>query len=236
MDVKTVRLTRTELQRRGMVIPEVKFRDRIREFVKADRARPPAPGGILFLGDSDIRFWNDGGQFDEDFAGLPAINRGFGGARTWETLIYFAETVLPCRPRLIVYCCGDNDIARLGHQGVASAVTGFRLFLEQIKARAPFVEKILYMGIHPSPGDEPLWGFIKQANARLRPLCKKGGLAEFVDYNHLLLDAHGRPRPKFFRDDGMHFAPGLYRRIGKFLRPKLKVGPALSAKKRRNSR
>jgi len=215
-------MTSEELNRLGMTIPDVGFRDQIDQFVETDRAVPPAPGGILFLGDSDIRFWNDGGRFAENFAGLPVLNRGFGGARTWETLLYFAETVLPSRPRLVVYCCGDNDIAGLGEKGVASAVAGFRLFLDQVRKQAPFVKKILYLGIHPSPSDEPLWGFIEQANALLRPLCREsGGLAEFVDYLHILLDSRGRPRAELFRSDGLHFGPELYRQLGAFLRPRL---------------
>ncbi len=220
-----MKITREDIERLGMIVPDVRFREEIDRFVEMDRAAPPAPGGILFLGDSDIRFWNHGGRFAVDFAGLPVLNRGFGGARTWETLLYFPETVLPGRPRLIVYCCGDNDIAILKEKGVESAVTGFRLFLDLVRRDVSTVRKVLYMGIHPSPSDEPLWGFIGQANVQLRLLCESsGGLAEFVDYNHLLLDGAGRPRPELFLSDRLHFAPELYRRLATFLRPRLQQG------------
>ena len=222
------RLTRAALVRRGMRIPEVRFRADVRRFAAADRESPPAPGGALFVGDSDIRFWNEAGLFAECFAGLPATNRGFGGARTWETLLFFEELVPPHRPAVIAYCCGDNDIARLGEGGAENAVTGFRIFLEFLAARAPEVRKVLYLGIHPSPVDEPLWGAIRRANDGLRQVCREsGGLAEFVDYNHLLVDAAGRPRPELFRPDGLHFSVGFYRTLGAFLRPMLKsaLGP-----------
>ncbi|HOX05105.1 MAG TPA: GDSL-type esterase/lipase family protein [Planctomycetota bacterium] len=225
---KTVpRLTRAELERRGMRIPEVRFRADVRRFAAADRESPPAPGGALFVGDSDIRFWNEGGLFTECFAGLPAANRGFGGARTWETLLFFEELVPPHRPAVIAYCCGDNDIARLGGSGAESAVAGFRIFLELLAARAPEVRRALYLGIHPSPVDEPLWDAISRANDGLRRVCaESGGLAEFVDYNHLLLDAGGRPRPELFRPDRLHFGPELYRALGAFLRPKVEAALA----------
>ena len=87
---------------------------------------------------------------------------------------------------------------------------------------------VLYLGIHPSPVDEPLWGAIARANEGLRQVCREsGGLAEFVDYNHLLVDAAGRPRPELFRPDGLHFSVGFYRTLGAFLRPMLKsaLGP-----------
>jgi lysophospholipase L1-like esterase len=218
------RLTRAALVRRGMRIPEVRFRADVRRFAAADRKSPPAPGGALFVGDSDIRFWNEGGLFAECFAGLAATNRGFGGARTWETLLFFEELVSPHRPAVLVYCCGDNDIARLGEPGAGSAVTGFRLFLELLAARAPEVRRVLYLGIHPSPVDEPLWGAIARANDGLRQVCRESaGLAEFVDYNGLLVDAAGRPRPELFRPDGLHFSGGVYRTLGAFLRPKVEA-------------
>jgi lysophospholipase L1-like esterase len=215
-----LRLTRAELARRGMTIPEVRFGQEIRRFAAADRAAPPTPGGALFVGDSDIRCWNDDGLFATAFAGLPAVNRGFGGARTWEMLLYFDKLVPPHRPRVVVYCCGDNDIASLGEPGADSAVTGFRIFLELLAARAPEVRRVLYLGIHPSPAGEPLWGAIARANRALRRVCRESsGLAEFIDYRHLLLDARGRPRPELFRPDGLHFGAELYRRLGALLRP-----------------
>ncbi len=207
-----------------MTVPEVRFRADMKRFAAADRAAPPAAGGALFVGDSDIRFWNDGGLFAECFAGLPAANRGFGGARTWETLLHFEELVPPHRPQVVIYCCGDNDIARLGESGAESAVTGFRIFLELLAACAPETRRVLYLGIHPSPVDEPLWGAIGRANEGLRQVCAESrGLAEFVDYGHLLLDAAGRPRPELFRPDGLHFAPELYRKLGALLRPKIEA-------------
>jgi lysophospholipase L1-like esterase len=221
---RAARLTRGELVRRGMTVPEVRFRREVARFAAADREAPPAAGGALFVGDSDIRFWNEGGLFAECFAGLPVANRGFGGARTWETLLHFDALVPPHRPRLVVYCCGDNDIARLGGPGAASAVTGFRIFLELLAARAPEVRRALYLGIHPSPSDEPLWDAIARANQGIRKVCRgSGGRAEFVDYNRLLLDGRGRPRPKLFRPDGLHFGAELYRRLGKLLRPRIEA-------------
>ena len=204
-----------------MVIPAVGFADEIERFREDDLRHPPPPGGILFVGDSDIRLWSADNRFAEDFAGLPALNRGFGGARTWETLLYFRDLVVPSCPRAIVYCCGDNDIAKLQERGIFNAVHGFRLFLDAVRAHAPSVRKVFYLAIHPSPVDEPLWGFIARANAQLRPLCVQSGLAEFVDYLPLLLDEQGRPRPEFFKPDRLHFTPAFYRQLGAFLRPTL---------------
>src|SRR4051812_13086574 len=54
-------------------------------FERADREAPPAPGGIVFAGSSSIRLWT---TLKDDFAGLPALNRGFGGSQIREVTAF----------------------------------------------------------------------------------------------------------------------------------------------------
>src|SRR5699024_7709006 len=74
----------------------------IRAFENADRAHPPAPNGILFIGSSSIRLWT---TLDRDFAGLPVLNRGFGGSQIREVTAFVPRIVLPYKPALIVFYC-----------------------------------------------------------------------------------------------------------------------------------
>ena len=76
----------------------------IRAFETADRARMPAPGGIVFTGSSSIRMWR---SLVADFAGLPVLNRGFGGSTLPEVNHYFSRVVTPYRPRP-EYFVGDS--------------------------------------------------------------------------------------------------------------------------------
>ncbi|HXL86565.1 MAG TPA: hypothetical protein VN927_05115, partial [Gemmatimonadaceae bacterium] len=48
----------------------------IARFEAQDRANPPRPGSIVFVGSSSIRMW---ATLDRDFPGVPVLNRGFGG-------------------------------------------------------------------------------------------------------------------------------------------------------------
>lgn len=84
-------LTEDDLERAATRIPDVRFAEAVDAFVRTDQASPPAPGGVLFVGDSDIRLW---APIEEYFPALPVMNRGFGGARTWEVLLYFDRLVL----------------------------------------------------------------------------------------------------------------------------------------------
>jgi lysophospholipase L1-like esterase len=203
----------------GMLIPKVGYEDEIKAFQELERKQKPIQNGILFVGDSDIRYWTHGEQFQKDFQGLPVTNRGFGGSKTWEVLLYFNELILPSSPKAIVYCCGDNDIAVLEKNGVKNAVLGFELFLEQVRLKAPTVEKIFYLGIHPSPSDEPLWGYINDANQQLRKVCAENKKVEFVDYLFLLMDKQGKLNANCFNEDGLHFSPSFYKNFANYLRP-----------------
>ncbi len=208
------------LERQGMVIPEIRFRNQVEKLAALHSAA--APGPVLFVGDSDMRLWSDANGFAEFFADLPALNLGFGGARTWEVLVSFQALILPRQPRVIVYCAGDNDISCQGETGARNAEIGFRLFAELVAAHVPSVTAILYLAIHPSPCDEPLWSYIRQANARIQPFCARSATRlEFVDYLHLLLDSNGRPKPEMFAADDLHFSKQMYRHLGAFLRPKI---------------
>lgn len=214
-------LTIDDLQRAGMTIPDVRFAGEIEAFVRVNRASPPAPGGVLFVGDSDIRLW---APIEEYFPALPVVSRGFGGARTWEVLLHFDRLVLSHGPRVIVYCAGDNDISTLLETGAASAVTGFRLFLDQVRTHLPETRRVLYLYIHPLLCNRPKWPIGARANVEIKAICDaSGGLAEFMDYAHLLCDGLHEPRGEYFRKDQMHFVVPFYRILSQFLRPRIEA-------------
>lgn len=217
----SIALSKEMLIKLGFQIPSVDFAEEIAAFSRDDR-NLVMPVNVLFVGDSDIRRW-DKTVFARHFGDLNALNRGFGGARTWEILIYFDRLVLPHRPRLIVYCAGDNDIAKLGADGVESAVRGFELFIMLVKRHVPEVERVFYLAIHPSPCDKPLWGYIEAANKKLRKLCSQTALAFFVDYLHLLHDEKNTLYTNYFEADGLHFTAQFYERLSCFLSPLLRV-------------
>src|ERR1700749_4439174 len=77
-------------------------------FQAEDRAHPPVPGGVVFVGGSSIRMWEG---LDVQFPDLPVIvNRGFGGSGMSDCARYWRELVLPHRPRLVLVYAGENDL------------------------------------------------------------------------------------------------------------------------------
>jgi hypothetical protein len=64
----------------------------IRAFEEADRQSPPPTGGIVFAGSSSMRLWK---TVARDFAGLPVLNRGFGGSQIREVTAFADRIVIP---------------------------------------------------------------------------------------------------------------------------------------------
>jgi hypothetical protein len=71
----------------------------IQAFEAQDRARPPTPGGIVCYGSSTFTRWK---TFAEDLAGLPVVNRGFGGAGIVDALRVWQRVVAPHQPHKVV--------------------------------------------------------------------------------------------------------------------------------------
>lgn len=215
-------MTRASLEAAGMIVPNVLFEEAIATFEAAERTSPTPPGSVAFYGDSDIAYWDREGVFQESFAGLSAVNRGFGGARIWETLIYFDRVLAPLQPRLLVYNCGDNDVCALGDAAARNVRIGFQLFLDAVARHLPSVTRVVCLAIHPAPArnDRGLWPLQAQANDVLRDLCA-AGRAQYEDALELLGGDPLKLRAADFRDDRTHYAPPFYRRLGAWLRPKL---------------
>ena len=71
-------------------------------------AAPFEAGRMVFTGSSSIRFWE---QLQEDLSPWAPIQRGFGGAISWNLVEYIDETIIRHDPAAVVIFVGTNDIA-----------------------------------------------------------------------------------------------------------------------------
>jgi len=181
-----------------------RFEPEIVAFETSDRAAPPAPGGILFVGSSSIRFWR---TLAADFPGLPVLNRGFGGSTMPEVNHYVSRVVLPYRPRTIVLYAGDNDLVygRTPDQ-IAS---DYRDFVRTVRAELP-ATRIVFLSVKPSPSRWALADKMRETNRLVRAITATDSLQTFVDVFTPMLGADGRPRPELFNSDSLHMTPRGY--------------------------
>ncbi len=192
-----------------------RFEAAFKAFEAADRANPPAPGGILFVGSSIFTQWK---TVAEQLKPLPVLNRGFGGSRTSDLLARFDQLVPRYAPRVIVYYCGSNDVRAGPEPEAPSAIFArFREFSERAQQALPGV-RVVFVTITRSPDRVPRWEQVDHYNALARAWCESRPGHTFVDLNPLLVDASGHPRMDLFRADKLHFQPPAYDLVAARLR------------------
>lgn len=186
----------------------------IQKFEAADRAAPPAKGGVLFVGSSSIRMWD----VKKSFPDLPVINRGFGGSQVIDSLNFAERIILPYEPRVVVIYAGDNDLAK----GVApqQVANDYRELAAKIRAALPQT-KIVYIAIKPSTARWKLIDKIRSANALIREATASDPLQVFLDVEPPMLGPDGQPRAELLRDDGLHMTDAGYAVWADLLRPHL---------------
>lgn len=168
-------------------------------FAAADLRQPPLSGGVLFVGSSSIRLWND---LETSFADQPVvIKRGFGGSQLLDCVKLVNRLVLPYKPRMVVVYAGENDIA----EGASpqEVLERFTAFVQTVKADLPN-SRIAFVSIKPSPSRAGLLPLVREANELIRAYSQTEPQLEFIDVYSLMLDANGQPRGELFSSDRLH--------------------------------
>jgi lysophospholipase L1-like esterase len=189
----------------------------IQKFEDQDKVSPPPQNGIVFIGASSIVRWNLPEYFPE--LGAKAINRGFGGSQSVDSVRYVERIVVPYHPRVVVYYAGDNDVeANVPAQEIAHQ---FELFDQKVHRALPQT-KIIFISIKPSIRRWKWIDTIRSANAMAKAYCAKEKHLAFMDIEQSMLGADGKPNPDLLVADGLHMTPAGYRIWTAALTPLLK--------------
>jgi len=190
-----------------------RFEAEIRAFEAADRARPPSPGGVVFVGSSSIKNWID---VAADFPGVPVLNRGFGGSTMADVVYYMRRIVLPYRPRLVVLYAGDNDVAE--GRTPERVLGDYREFVTRLRAALPET-RLAFVSIKPSPSRRACAGLMRETNKRIRSVIASDSLQTYVDIFTPMLNPAGEPRPELFQSDSLHMTRAGYQLWRSLLAP-----------------
>ena len=128
-------------------------------FEAADRANPPPPGGVVFIGSSSIQ------ELDRRGGRLP--RRARPESWLWRVhrrrrRVLHGQDPAPYRPRLVVLYAGDNDLA--AGRSPERVVADYRAFVARLRSALPAAARSLRLDqaeplaprLHPpGAGDEP---------------------------------------------------------------------------------
>lgn len=175
----------------------------IAAFETQDRASPPGPCRIVFVGSSTIRRWT---TLEADMAPLAVLNRGFGGSHIADVTFFFDRVVAPYRPRAIVFYAGENDFD--ADRPATDVVADFARFMD-LKTRTLGDTPVYFVSLKPSRLREPEMGGQAWINARIRDMSQARSDLHYIDIVPAMLLPNGHPR-NIFVEDGLHMTPAGY--------------------------
>jgi lysophospholipase L1-like esterase len=194
------------------------------DFAAQDQASPPPAGGVVFVGSSSIRLWQD---LEQQFRSQPVvIKRGFGGSRLSDCVANLNRLVIRYRPRTVVLYAGDNDIA--AGASPADVLHRFEAFADGVRAALPGT-RIGYVSIKPSPARVGLMPAIREANQLIHAYIGAHAGLDYIDVYTPMLDAAGQPRGELFRADRLHLNARGYALWHEAIAPFVRAGgPAVA--------
>jgi len=175
----------------------------------------PQPGGVLLVGSSNFRKWSN---VVTDLAPLPVTNRAFGGSQTSHQLVFFDQVVPPCRPGLIVWYCGSNDIK--GKKDAASILGRTGEWISKVKQMDPATGILLVSVIRaPQKHRDGQIDVVDAVNRGYEEIAQTKKGVFYVDVNPALQNSSGESRGELYAEDGLHLNLEGYHQMVTLLKP-----------------
>ncbi len=178
--------------------PSAKWEKDIQAYEAADRANPPEPGAIVFIGSSTFRMWK---TLEKDFPQHRVLNRGFGGSQMVDATYFADRIVTPYKPSLIVVHEGGNDIN--AGKSPEQVTADFKEFVAKVRKAQPGVP-IAFCSIPPAPIRWSQADKMRKANQLIRDYIATEKHIVYIDVFDALLSADGEPNEDLFLPDRLH--------------------------------
>jgi hypothetical protein len=188
-------------------LPEVKaWEPDIQKFEQLDKSKVYSEDAILFAGSSSILLWS---TLEKDMAPYPVIQRGYGGAKLSDFVVYAGRIFDPHPCKAIVIFIA-NDITGSDKDKSPQEVEWlFRNVLKTIRKSHPKTP-VFWIAITPTVSRWKVWPEIEKANDLIRNICDKQSNTYFIRTDFAFLNENGQPRDDLFRSDKLHLTEKGY--------------------------
>jgi lysophospholipase L1-like esterase len=132
--------------------------------------------------------------------------------------MFFGQVVPPCRPQLIVWYCGSNDIK--GKKDPHSVLQRTEEWLDKVMKYDSSIQ-VLLVSIHRCPQkrkDGQIEG-VDAVNQGYKELSQKRSGVFYVDVNPVLQNSAGELRGELYVEDGLHLNVEGYHQMTALLKP-----------------
>jgi len=191
-----------------------RYEKEIAKYELLQAKNPVTDSVVLFIGSSSIQRWKN---LEEDMYPIPALNRGFGGAITAQTIFYIHRIVFPYKIKSIVYYTGDNDLA---NNTVPPEVPYgfFKIFVDSVHKYLPNTP-IKYVSIKPSISRMKYWSKMEKANQLIKKYTESEPSLDFIDVSTAMFDSTGNIRKELFLKDNLHLNAEGYKLWTSIIKP-----------------
>ncbi len=199
--------------------PTVYSRD-IDALTAQDGQRSLSAEAVLFVGHSNIKFWDN---LHTDMRPFTVIQRGFGGAKVNDLLFFADRIITPYNVRAIVINIGGNDISSgLGNvpKEPPEVFESYKKLIAHIRSQMPD-PPIYFLALTVSAdGSEDQQRAIV-FNQLIRDFSTQGKRLFYMDASASILNSEGRVGPELLRRDGAHLNAAGYARLAVPIRQRL---------------
>lgn len=175
-----------------------RFEPEMVRFDSLDKADGYMEGGILFTGSSSIRMWS---TLTEDMENYTVRNRGFGGATIPEVLLFSNRYLVSHQPDIVVFYCGENDIAE--GASPADVLASFKTFVRLMEVKMPDAQ-LIYITMKPSVLRWHLWEQYRAGDALIKEFAATKDFIKIMDCSESMLEEDGEVKKDIFIADNLH--------------------------------
>jgi hypothetical protein len=192
-----------------------RFAQRVEAYLQTDKAEPPAPCGILFVGSASIVGWK---SLKTDMAPAPVLARGLGDSTIEDQIFFFGKLVAPYGPRAIFLYAGENDIVNgLEPEEVRADLKRFMDLKRKVLGQTP----VYYIAAKASPARLAFARKQQMANELIEQLAQGQRDLHYVDVAHAMWEdgqllATLKP---IYVPDGIHMTPEGYALWTRIIKP-----------------
>lgn len=187
--------------RKYQSLPEVKvWEPDIKKFEQLDKSETYQKDAILFAGSSSVRLWS---TLEKDMAPYPVIQRGYGGAKLSDFVVYSSRIFDPHPCKAVVIFIANDITGNDQDKSPQEVARLFRNLLRTIRKTHP-VTPVFWIAITPTESRWKVWPEIQKVNAMIRTKCDNQKNAYFIRTDFGFLDENGRPREDLFLSDKLH--------------------------------
>ncbi len=178
-------------------------------------ASQPGGGVVMFVGSSIFHRWTN---LEKQMEPLPVLNRAIDGLQTADVLRMVDRTVIPARPKVVVYYCGSNDVD--AGEPAAAMVGRIRQFVDRMSAALP-ATRIVFVSVNRAPEKQDRWDVVDAVNQQVAAYAAQTNRLQYVDVNPALFNRDGTPRIELYMPDQLHLRSPAYEEFARILKPVL---------------